>query len=158
MKQKTKKKRSRISKNEQSTVQPAPQDSLQTSSLLEEASNAAQTATTEQKQLNSRRKAFVIATLRRASYRWPERTKALKAGRVDRGMYKCAVCGSIKHLKEVQLDHISPVVPLKGWDSWDGYVERMLCEASGFQVICKKPCHETKTLLEKEIRKQFRKK
>ena len=38
-------------------------------------------------------KSFVIATLRRASYRWYSRTEALKNARVSRGLYKCESCG-----------------------------------------------------------------
>jgi hypothetical protein len=37
-------------------------------------------------------KAFLVSQLRRASYKWPERTKVLQAARIERGLYKCATC------------------------------------------------------------------
>jgi len=152
---KKQKQRSAISRKKKSIVPLATLESLIPSNLPEESSNVAPPATTEEKQLNANRKAFVIATLRRASYRWKGRTEAFRAARVDRGKYKCASCAGIFGNKEVQLDHISPIVPVRGWDSWDGYIERLFCPGSGYQCVCKN-CHSSKTLLEKELRKQFR--
>lgn len=142
-------------RRKKSTVPNATKGSLIPSKSSEEASSAAINATTEEKQLNANRKAFVIATLRRASYRWKGRTEAFRAARVDRGKYKCASCTGLFSNKEVQLDHIDPIVPVRGWDSWDGYIERLFCPGSGYQVCCRS-CHASKTLLEKELRKQFR--
>lgn len=45
------------------------------------------------------------------------------------------------------MDHIEPVVPESGWDSWDGYIERLFCNEDGYQVICKS-CHKKKTASE----------
>ena len=98
------------------------------------------------------RKAFVIATLRRASYRWPARNEALARARVSRGLYKCEMCGEIFKKKEIQLDHIEPVVPVTGFTTFDDYVERLLCDASGYQVICERE-HAVKTLHENLARK-----
>ena len=59
--------------------------------------------------------------------------------------------------KDVLMDHINPVIPLEGWDDFDGYIDRMFCDESGFQCLCK-DCHDAKTREEKEIRMKFRKK
>ncbi len=100
-------------------------------------------------------KSFVIATLRRASYRWYSRTEALKNARVSRGLYKCESCGAVEKKANVQLDHISPIVPTTGWDTWDGFINRLFCEISGYQVLCS-VCHTVKTRVEGELRKKNR--
>jgi 5-methylcytosine-specific restriction endonuclease McrA len=103
-------------------------------------------------------KAFIIATLRRASYRWIPRNEALVAARVERGIYRCAICGQLKPKKEITLDHIIPIVPLTGWDGWENFIQRLFCNKEGFQVICKKPCHAEKTKAENKIRRENNKK
>ncbi len=50
------------------------------------------------------------------------------------------------------MDHINPVVPVLGWDSWEGYLDRMFAEESGWQRLCKDKCHKEKTLTENEQR------
>lgn len=100
-------------------------------------------------------KKFVVASLRRASYRWYSRGEALKRARVERGVYKCESCGSTQKKRDTQLDHISPVVPVTGFDDWNGFVERMFCEPAGFAVLCQ-ACHKQKTAVESELRKKHR--
>jgi len=56
----------------------------------------------------------------------------------------------------MQADHINPVIPLTGFDSWDGAIKRLYCEKDGFQPICK-ACHKTKTLSENQQRKALKK-
>jgi len=100
-------------------------------------------------------KSWLISTLRRASYRWPPRTEAFKAARVERGLYKCEMCTGIFPKKEIKLDHIQPVVPVTGFTTWDDFINRLFCEASGYQVICE-TCHSSKTAIERELRKKYR--
>jgi 5-methylcytosine-specific restriction endonuclease McrA len=51
------------------------------------------------------------------------------------------------------VDHIKPVVdPIKGFQSWDIFIDRLFCEASNLQAICK-PCHLLKTNKEKQEKK-----
>lgn len=89
---------------------------------------------------------FVKNALRRASYKWPPRTESLRKARVGRGDYLCNLCKKIFKRKEVQVDHIIPVIdPLTGFNGFDEYVERLLCDEDNFQVICIS-CHKTKTL------------
>lgn len=105
-------------------------------------------------------KKFLIPVLRRATYRWSQRSEALRNARVDRGLYKCANCELTFKNKEIQLDHKIPVVPLDlagKEQTWDSYIERLFCRADGFSVLCF-TCHDIKSKMEVEIRKQNRKK
>lgn len=113
---------------------------------------------------NKFREQFVRWTLRRASFRWPPRGEALKAARVDRGLYRCASCSKIYGNKEVRVDHIEPVVPVHTLSninryttrSLDGYVLRMFPEACGLQVLCT-TCHALKTKGENDARREAKK-
>jgi hypothetical protein len=110
-------------------------------------------------ELKKELKRFLIPKLRSASYRWSERSKAIKAARVARGLYKCAMCGD-ETLKngEYVMDHTSPVVPHEGWDgNWDTYINRMFVKAEQFQSVCK-TCHTIKSDTEVQMRKLFREK
>lgn len=106
--------------------------------------------------MDSKFKAFIVNTLRKASYRWPPRSECLKAARVDRGYYSCNMCKNTFHRKEITLDHIIPVVKLSGFTTWDNYIERMFPNSEGFQALCNQ-CHDTKTMTENNIRKKLKK-
>ena len=97
---------------------------------------------------------FIIATLRRASYRWPARSECMKKSRIRRGFYRCAICGNEVQKKNMALDHVMPIVPVTGWDSYDGFIRRLFCEVGGFQTICKDPCHQAKTNIENAERRK----
>ncbi|MEO5367572.1 MAG: hypothetical protein H7831_14700 [Magnetococcus sp. WYHC-3] len=108
-------------------------------------------------------KAFVIATLRRASYRWPPREEAFRRARAGqlrvRGRlvwhHHCAMCPKDKWYtrKQVKADHIEPVVSTKdGFIGWDVYIPRMLCPVEGFQILCEQH-HSEKTKKEQLERK-----
>lgn len=111
----------------------------------------------EQKPIDQKLKAFIIRVLRRSSYLWPARNEALKAARIERGFYKCASCKETFERKQVQLDHILPVVNIKGFTTWDDYILRMFPPAEGFSVLCIS-CHSSKTLTENFQRQQYKKK
>lgn len=96
-------------------------------------------------------KKWLISALRRLSYRTKARTEALAAARLSRGRYTCASCSTTQPRSNIQVDHIKPVVPITGWDSWDGYLERLFCDASGLQVLCK-ACHSAKSTQENSLR------
>lgn len=96
-------------------------------------------------------KSFIISTLRRASFRWPKRNDAMKLARISRGLYLCAGCKKPHRNKEIRIDHIEPVVGMKGFIGWDSYIERMFCDVTGFQILCLQ-CHATKTELENKKR------
>jgi len=76
--------------------------------------------------------------------------------------HECAFCLQAFPAKEIAIDHIETVVPLEGFSedddlvfgyNWNTIVRRLLCEPSGFQILCK-PCHQRKTNTEKDILKK----
>jgi hypothetical protein len=101
---------------------------------------------------------FIKTGLRRMSMRWPEKNIAFTLARVERGKYKCAICGLLFSRSEVQADHIDPVVDIRnGFEDWDTYINRLFVPADKYQIICKQD-HEIKSRLEDEMRIHFKKK
>lgn len=67
--------------------------------------------------------------------------KGVRGGR----LYICAKCGLCFNVKDVQVDHIEPVVPINHEiTSWDEYINRLFCDIDNLQVLCK-PCHLIKS-------------
>lgn len=97
--------------------------------------------------MDTRKKSFSIHVLRRGSYKWPGRNEAAKLAKVSYGTYRCALCNGLFRKKDTQLDHKIPVIPVQGFDSFDGYIDRLYCNSDGYQVLCI-DCHEKKTALE----------
>lgn len=113
----------------------------------------------------ARYRSFVISTLRAGSRKWPPKYETLNAAKTEKKVnkatgrlaqhYLCAMCEQEYTQKDVQVDHIKPVVdPKKGFVSWDTYIDRMFCEGKNLQVLCK-ICHAEKTKIEKEISKKY---
>jgi hypothetical protein len=112
----------------------------------------------------ARYRSFVTSTLRAGSRKWPPKYETLNAAKTEKKVnkatgrlaqhYLCAMCEQEYTQKDVQVDHIKPVIdPKKGFVSWDTYIDRMFCEAPNLQVLCK-ICHADKTKIEKEISKK----
>jgi len=102
------------------------------------------------------KKTFVTAALRRASLRWPPRNEALKRARVDRGLYKCAMCEKSFKKTEIHIDHKLPIInPAVGFVGWDDFIDKLFCDVDSFQILCKLD-HEVKTMLEDEMRKHWK--
>ena len=112
----------------------------------------------------ARYRSFVTSTLRAGSRKWPPKYETLNAAKTEKKInkatgrlaqhYLCAMCEQEYTQKDVQVDHIKPVIdPKKGFVSWDTYIDRMFCEGKNLQVLCK-ICHAEKTQLEKEISKK----
>ena len=109
---------------------------------------------------------FIKSALRAASRKWPQKHQALKDACVGKRLnkatgkdvfhYKCAACSNLFKAVDVQVDHIDPVVSVEhGFEGWNVYIERMFCEADGYQVLCK-TCHSIKTANERKARKENR--
>lgn len=111
--------------------------------------------------------AFIASTLRSGMRRWPAKWEALesacvgsqvnpKSGRKAKH-YRCAGCQGTFITKDIETDHVTPVVdPTLGFTTWDDYIKRLFCEASNLQVLCK-PCHKAKSKSEASTRASVRK-
>lgn len=98
-------------------------------------------------------KAAVFSGLRRMSYRTPMYAEAKRKARVSRGKYRCTSCKKLFGPKEIQIDHIEPVIsPETGFKTFDEYIDRLFCSKEGLQVLCKKKCHKEKTKAEVKVR------
>ena len=106
---------------------------------------------------------FVVSTLRAGARRWPPKYTTLKKAQTEKKInpktgrlaqhYRCSICEEEFTQKDMQVDHIKPVVdPKKGFTTWDDFINRLYCEESNLQAICK-GCHSAKTRQEKECRK-----
>lgn len=108
----------------------------------------------------ARKRSFIISALRRAQ--WPPKYQAIKRVFVKDGnnpstgrkckLHKCENCGELFPAKDMQADHINPVIPLTGIDSWDGVIDRLFCEIDGYQALCRF-CHKAKSQAENAARK-----
>lgn len=106
---------------------------------------------------------FITSTLRAGARRWQPKYDTLNASKTEKKInpktgrlaqhFRCELCGNEFTQKDMEVDHIKPVVdPAKGFVSWDTFIDRLFCEAENLQAICK-PCHLAKTKLEKQERK-----
>lgn len=112
----------------------------------------------------ARFKSFIMSALRRAQ--WPQKYKAIARAYVKDGvnpktgkpckLHKCPVCEKLYPKGMMQADHVQPVVPVSGFDSWDGVIARLYCEEEHFQPICR-ACHKAKSLEENKQRRENKK-
>lgn len=106
-----------------------------------------------------RKKAFIVSVLRSGTRRYPpkyetlDEAKTLKKINIKTGRlaqhYKCAVCLLDYPAKEVQVDHIIPVVSSDGFTDWNSFINGLYCPKDNLQVLCV-PCHDIKTKGERE--------
>lgn len=110
----------------------------------------------------ARYRTFVRSALRAAFRKWPPKFAVLKNAQTERRInpksgklamhYKCAACTSDFPAKDVQVDHIKPIVSVsKGFVSWDDFINKLFCEAKNLQVLCR-ACHAKKTKKERTKR------
>lgn len=114
----------------------------------------------------ARYESFIKSALRRASVRWPPRYLALKDAYVGKKInpetgrmamhYECVMCVSHLPAKQVEVNHKEPIVPITGFDSWDGVIARLFCEKDKLEVLCK-PCHRIITKEENDARREYAK-
>ena len=113
---------------------------------------------------NGRVKGFLTSVIRGGFRRWPPKFEVLKEARQGKEIntktgrmaehYRCSSCSTSFPSKEVQVDHIEPVVdPIIGFVDWNTFIERLFCDKENLQVLCKK-CHKEKTKLEVIKRKK----
>lgn len=120
--------------------------------------------------MNDVLKNFLINALRRCSFRWRPRSIAERKARVQVGtystgrpkfQYRCAGCGNLFLKKDVDWDHVVPVVPPEGYKSGkdfdlEEFAERLFCEEDGWQILCHAVCHAHKTEAELKQRMHHR--
>ena len=94
---------------------------------------------------------FIRSALRSAFQKWGPKHAAKKEAKVAYNTYVCASCTKWFGSSQVEVDHIEPAGSLKTFADLPGFVERMFCEAEGFQVLCK-DCHQVKTNEERKSR------
>lgn len=111
-----------------------------------------------------RRRAFITNALRAATRKWPPKYETLNDAKTEKKInprtkrlgqhYLCAACQQDFPSKDVQVDHISPVVdPSRGFENWDVFIERLFCDRDNLQVLCT-ACHKLKSDNEGKIRKK----
>jgi hypothetical protein len=104
----------------------------------------------------ARVRSFIVSALRGA--RWPAKFECIEKSFVKHGInpktgrkckfHQCVSCKQLVPKGKIQADHINPVIGPEGFITWDVYIKRMFCDASGFQAICVE-CHADKTLMER---------
>lgn len=111
-----------------------------------------------------RKKGFITSVIRAGFRKFPAKYGALAAAKSGRKVneatgrlaehYKCASCKKHFVVKDVQVDHVDPVVsPIHGFIDWNTFIDRLYCSITNLQVLCT-PCHKKKTKLEREERKK----
>ncbi len=115
----------------------------------------------------ARFRSFIRGGLRSISMRWPPKNRVKQNARVQRGVYQCVgyergshevpaslppKTGNKRRINNSVIDHISPVIdPVRGFVSWDEFINRLFCEEDGFQLLCHE-CHKHKTADERKVR------
>lgn len=108
-------------------------------------------------------RAFIVSVLRSGTRRWPPKYETLNEAKTEKKInsktgrmaqhYLCTKCKKEFTSKDVQVDHVEPVVdPKQGFTSWDNYIERLFCPKENLQVLCK-TCHSKKSEKEKKVRR-----
>lgn len=105
---------------------------------------------------------FIVSVLRSGTRRFPPKYECLadayvgqllnkKTGRIGKH-YRCAACQKVFPSSEVSVDHINPCTTEEGFTTWDSFIERLFCDKSNLQILCKE-CHDRKTLGETKLRR-----
>ena len=93
-----------------------------------------------------------VAALRKASRWWKPAAEAERLATPSRGYRVCAKSKDMVHHSKAAKDHVIPTVPVTGWDSLDGFAERLFVGIDGWQILCDE-CHQAKTNSESEQRR-----
>ena len=106
-----------------------------------------------------RLRTFITSTLRGGFRKYPPKYETLKAASVGKKInaktnrmaehFTCNMCKGEFPAKEVQVDHVEPVVcPFTGFVDWNTFINRLFCDGGNLQVLCS-PCHDIKTAEER---------
>ena len=107
----------------------------------------------------------IMSAIKRCFSRSPTHREALDNAKCPRkkgprggARYRCASCRKDYGIREVQVDHIIPVVPIGVLSkdlSWDTLVTNIFCDIENLQVICT-TCHKKKSKEENAERKRVK--
>ncbi len=99
---------------------------------------------------------YILSGANRIWRFWPPRELALR--KAAKGALRvCAHCKDSFWPKEVQVDHIQPVInPLTGFVSYDEYYKRRFVLDDSLQILCK-ACHSKKSIKENAVRRKVKK-
>ena len=104
----------------------------------------------------------LLSAIKRCFSRSPQHRQALNNAKCPRkkgpkggARYRCVQCRVDFAVKGIQVDHIDPVIPLDKTAkdmSWDEIVDRIFCDPSNLQTVCKE-CHKKKSAQENKARR-----
>lgn len=114
-----------------------------------------------------RLRSFITSTLRAGFRKFPDKYKALNKAKRGKKLNKATnrlaehyLCNSCKQefvLKNINVDHINPVVdPKVGFIDWNTFIDRLFCGVENLQILCSS-CHDRKTKKETSVRTTIRK-
>lgn len=117
---------------------------------------------------SGRLKSFITSCLRGGFRRYPPKYEVLKEAFVDKRLnektkrisshYKCNSCGKAFPTKDVNVDHVNPIVPPdSGFTTWDDFIANLFCAKENLQVLCSS-CHTAKTKMENLTRRMTKEK
>lgn len=95
---------------------------------------------------------FIRAGLRKLSVKWPPANNVMKQARRPyigenkrmKWEYQCNTCKNWFPQKKVLRDHITPCGSCRSYQEVAQFVEKLLVEENGYQILCEK-CHQIKT-------------
>ena len=107
----------------------------------------------------------IMSAIKRCFSRSPTHRAALNAAKCPRkkgprggARYRCAECKKDFAPKDVQVDHIQPIVEIGTLSkdmSWDEIVNRIFCSEDNLQVLCR-DCHAKKSRAENAERRAIK--
>jgi len=99
---------------------------------------------------------FVKGCLRRGSLMYKPISERRRLARRAPNQYECDICHGLFTSKEIDIDHIFPVIDIvTGFVDWNTYIERLFCDVENLAALCKQ-CHSEKTKIEVQMRKYAR--
>lgn len=104
----------------------------------------------------ARFRGFIMTNLRNA--RWGPKYDCIKAAFRSEGpnpetgrkcrLHECSRCHTLVAQKDIQADHIVPVIGPEGFQDWDTVIRRMFVEKDGYRALCRK-CHQKQTNMDR---------
>lgn len=128
--------------------------------------------------MNAKIKRMIIGYARKLHGSWEPKRNAKKRAQVAPALHQCSKCGSLNYegdsqknfdkyvaefpdkqvnFKPIEMDHISPVVSVTGWTSWDDFFASLYCDEDNYRPLCN-DCHKKKSSNENKYRRDAKRK